>query len=259
MVTTQPMEKLFYNELFYKLISDTSYTSARIIAPLVIQLVNPQSAVDVGCGVAAWLAVFNELGVRDVFGIDGSYVKNKDLMIPHEQYMGCDLNEGSIPLDRQFDLALCLEVAQYLPREKSRLFIKALTKLAPVVLFSSAVPYQGGRLQINERWPHEWAELFREEGYLPVDCIREKIWNNKDVALWYAQNMILYVKESQLDALPRLKEVYQHSSGNQLSMIHPELWNTKMNYIYGDLENGSPRSKVKNLLRRLVFHDEYTS
>jgi SAM-dependent methyltransferase len=259
MTTLSPMKSLFYNELFYKLISETSFDSARIIVPLVLDLLNPKSVVDVGCGVAAWLAVFKGHGIDDVLGIDGEYVKKEDLMIPQEKYLSCDLSTGSLQLNRKFDLAISLEVAQYLPAENSERFIASLTSLAPAVLFSSAVPFQGGPLQVNEKWHHEWAELFRKQGYEPVDCIRRKIWNNKNIALWYAQNMILYIDGDHLEKLQQLKKEYTPASTEQLSMIHPDLWNSKMDFLYGSLKKKGLKNRIKNTLRKIVFHDEYTN
>lgn len=52
------LEKLgeAYYSAFYDDISDGSRASAKIVLPLVRELVNPASVLDVGCGVDAWLA-----------------------------------------------------------------------------------------------------------------------------------------------------------------------------------------------------------
>jgi hypothetical protein len=253
------IEELFHNEVFHSLISDTSLKSARIIIPLVLKILKPNSIVDIGCGVGAWLSIFKEHGIEDLLGIDGHYVNQNTLMIPKEQFSGCDLKKAKININKRFDLALCLEVAQYLPRENSELFITSLTELAPVVIFSSATPFQGGPLQINERWPHEWAAFFQKRGYKPIDCIRKKIWNNKDVALWYAQNMIMYAREDYIHKISELQKEYERSFQEPLSMVHPDLWDSKMNYLYGGLKEKGIKSRIKNFLRKFIFHDEYTS
>ena len=42
-------------------------------------------------------------------------------------------------------MAICLEVAEYLPEDKSDQFVADLVRIAPVVYFSAAIPYQVGQ------------------------------------------------------------------------------------------------------------------
>ena len=55
--------------------------SPKEIIPLLFELINIKSAIDVGCGLAAWLKVLQDFGIDDVMGIDGEYVKQRKLMI----------------------------------------------------------------------------------------------------------------------------------------------------------------------------------
>ena len=58
---------------------------------------------------------------------------------------------------------------------------------AVAVLFSAAVPHQGGWNHLNEQWPQYWAEIFARRRFFPVDCLRERFWNRPNVRWWYAQ------------------------------------------------------------------------
>jgi 2-polyprenyl-3-methyl-5-hydroxy-6-metoxy-1,4-benzoquinol methylase len=151
-----------------------SLRSAHAVLPLVLDLVDVKSAVDVGCGVGAWLSVLKELGVDDVLGIDGDYVEPKDLLIPKRCFTAHDLTQD-FDVERTFDLALSLEVAEHLPPERAHSFVETLARLARVVLFSAAIPGQGGIAHVTERWPDYWAGLFAEHGYVPVDALRYRI------------------------------------------------------------------------------------
>lgn len=53
-----------YPEEFFNNIRDWSINSARVIVPLLIADLHPQSVVDVGCGDGSWLSVFKAVGRR---------------------------------------------------------------------------------------------------------------------------------------------------------------------------------------------------
>lgn len=89
--------------------------------------------------------------------------------------------QESFNLNRDIDLAICIEVAEHLPSKKSDVFIKTVTQSAPVVVFSAAIPNQGGNKHINEQWPDYWKELFQKEGYEKIDALRIILWDNPKI------------------------------------------------------------------------------
>ena len=202
-----------YTQKFYKDQSVGSRRSAEAIVPLVLTLIKPQSVIDVGCGLGTWLSVFKEFGVKDVFGIDGDHVDRSMLQIPNERFTAFDLKKP-IPIDRQFDLVISLEVAEHLPEDCAKTFIHSLTGLGPVILFSAAIPFQGGTNHLNEQWPDYWANHFNDNGYVAVDCLRKKVWQDDQVEWWYAQNILLFSKKDYLASNPLLKGEFEntHSS-----------------------------------------------
>src|SRR5204862_3532668 len=142
-----------------------SLRSARAVVPLVMELVRPASVLDVGCGLGTWLAAFAEAGVADFLGMDGDYVDRAKLKIPAERFRAADLTNPPSP-GRTFDLAVCLEVAEHLPEKASPRLVELLATAAPVVLFSAALPGQGGTRHINEQWPAFWQRLFAARGFV---------------------------------------------------------------------------------------------
>jgi hypothetical protein len=117
-----------------------------------------------------------------------------------------------------FDLCIGLGVAEYLSPQAPRRFVKNLCSLADIILFSDAVPGQGGTNHINERWPSYWAGLFEAYGFEPLDIIRSIIWHDERIEWWCRQNMLLLVNES---GQQRVKGT---NGGTQrlLAIIHPE-------------------------------------
>ena len=194
--------------------------SAAVVLPHVFRLVGPSSVADFGCGGGAWLKVCRELGVQDILGIDGNYVDSQKLGFPREYFFPHDLRDP-IAATRRFDLVISLEVAEHIPLSSCGTFLDSLIRLAPVVLFSAAVPYQGGVGHVNEQWPSYWCDLFEQRGYLPVDCIRRLVWTDKRVDLWYRQNTLLFVSSDYLETSDALRSAYDASKGLPLDVVHP--------------------------------------
>ena len=210
-----------YSAEFFDQQSGGSRRSAQRIVPLVMELVRPRSVVDIGCGVGTWLSVFREHGVSRVLGIDGDYVDRRMLQIPAESFRAADL---SLPLvlNERFDLAISMEVGEHLPPDAGRTLVQTLTRLAPVVLFSASIPHQGGVGHLNEQWPTYWRENFASFGYEVIDCIRKHVWSDSGVQYWYAQDAMLYVERSYLEAHPVLVRERAATSDKQLSLVHPD-------------------------------------
>ena len=216
-----------YTSEFYQLIRKGSASSAEIIVPLVLRCVPARSVVDVGCGEGSWLAVFQTLGVDDFLGLDGDYIDRSRLLIPQEKFRAVDLAEPFF-LERTFDLAISMEVAEHLPPESAEGFIESLARLAPAVLFSAAIPHQGGNNHLNEQWPDRWAALFEVRGYVTVDCVRRRVWRNEAVEWWYAQNTFLFARREVVEGNGALKAEFERTDPNQFRLVHPE------RYLYGE-------------------------
>jgi hypothetical protein len=144
--------------------------------------------------------------------------------VPSNKIILKDLKH-SFEINEKFDLAMSLEVAEHLPKESAEKFIKELTLLSDVVLFSAAIPGQGGTHHINEQYPEYWAEIFKQQKYIPVDCIRPNIWNENGVEFWYKQNLLLFIKEESLVRYPSLAKYAEATYPHYLSRIHPVFFN----------------------------------
>jgi SAM-dependent methyltransferase len=224
-----------YTEAYYRGRQAGSRSSAEAIVPFVFGLVKPSSVVDVGCGTGTWLAVFRELGVEHVLGIDGEHVDRRLLEIPDECFIARDLS-ATINLDRTFDLVVSLEVAEHLPRDHAPYFVRSLLQLGRVVLFSAAIPHQGGRGHVNEQWPEYWAHLFEEHDYVVVDCLRRKVWQDERVQYWYAQNTLLFVAHERLAGDRVLQHMHAETERSQLSIVHPKKYLELVDWCIADRE-----------------------
>jgi hypothetical protein len=198
-----------YTSRFFAHHNDGAHRSAMVILPIVFKCAVIKSIVDFGCGTGTWLRCAADMGLSDIQGLDGEWVLTEDLCIAPHQFRRTDLTKP-VALDRKYDLAICLEVAEHLPASSASTLVDSLTQASDLILFSAAIPNQAGTHHINAQWQDYWVALFGQRGFAASDVVRPEIWGRPDVQWWYQQNTLLFVKGDQ-----RLKR--------SLNMVHPRL------------------------------------
>lgn len=229
---------IIYTNDFYARNKEEIRRSAERIVPIIINLIPCKKVVDVGCGSGIWLKVFQEYGVKEILGIDGDHITSEILVIPNDNFIPVDL-ENPLPLNQEFDLVISLEVAEHISVDRAGVFIDYLASLGKVVLFSAAIPHQGGRGHINEQWPDYWSNLFQEKDYVVIDCLRNKIWNNSDIAYYYRQNIFLFVQRTYLKSnFSQIQiDTWISNGSNCISVVHPGLYiDTTNELLYTKME-----------------------
>jgi hypothetical protein len=212
--------KKIYNETFYKSRDLNTKDSALQVLNQLFTYMKPQSMVDFGCGVGTWVKTGQELGVEEILGLEGDWLDLKHLVIPEENFIHKNLT-SSIDLNKKFDLAITLEVAEHIEAKFSDIFVTNLTKASEVILFSAAIPGQRGSGHVNEQWPEYWIEKFKSKDYIPLDAIRPFIWHNKKIKSWYKQNTILFIHKARLSDFPLLGP-FQNDQKTVWSIVHPD-------------------------------------
>jgi SAM-dependent methyltransferase len=212
-----------YSSAYYEAQGEGSLSSARAILPPLLQAVPVRSVLDVGCGSGTWLKVCKELGATEVLGVDGSVIAGNELKIEAGEFRRQELNEP-FDLGRRFDLVISVEVAEHLLPSVSAQFVRSLAAHGDLILFSAAIPFQGGVHHTNERWQSYWAGLFRDIGFEPVDCVRSRVWADEKVEMFYAQNTLLYVRSASAANYPRLPRGESGTGRAPLDIVHPKLF-----------------------------------
>ena len=188
-------------EVLQKMSNSGALRSARTVIQLLQSCLPIKSVLDVGAGQGAWLSIWYESGVTDIFGIDGEYVDRHHLLIPDKTFIGRDLREP-FDLSRKFDLVQSLEVGEHIPEDNAESFVASLVAHGDVILFSAAAKGQGGDNHVNEQDYEYWRKLFEYHNYKAIDYLRPLIENNRSIEAWYRYNMFLYVSNQKIESLP---------------------------------------------------------
>lgn len=214
-----------YDDAFFNYVNDGATRSARRLLPLLLRETPAVSVLDVGCGQGAWLAIWQELGISDITGVDGNYVNVSRLLIPREAFIPHDLRLR-FDLGRRFDIVQSLEVAEHLPMSSAASFVESLVRHGDLILFSAAPKGQGGDNHVNEQDYEYWRAHFSSHGYVAIDFLRQHLIGDHDIAPWYRFNTLLYASSAivpQLSVTLRDHLVPANESVSDLSPLHYRL------------------------------------
>jgi hypothetical protein len=154
-----------------------------------------------------------EMGISDVFGIDGLELKEPEFLVASSQRAIVDLTTAWA-LGRRFEAALCLEVAEHLHEAHTSRLIDCLAAHTDYIVFSGTCPEHHGQHHVNFEWPAYWQSLFNERHFVCDDGVRWRIWNDDRIEPWYRQNLFVVRRDSTSAGLePRLRAV-----------VHPGVW-----------------------------------
>lgn len=199
------------------------------IVPVLINLFHPRRILDVGCGIGTFLACFKSAGV-DVLGMDGPWV-NKELLyrnISEDEFIEQDLSKP-FHLDTKFDLVLSLEVAEHIEPASADVFVQNLVSAGKVIVFSAAVPGQGGQNHVNEQWLLYWKEKFLQHDFVVHDVLKQYFWNNPHIFFWYKQNMVVVAHKDHVFQNP------MHYNALE-DVVHKEMFAFRLDQISKELE-----------------------
>ena len=231
-----------YEDRFFDYVDIGSSRSARHVIAAVRPHILVRSVLDVGCGRGIWLAEWRRSGIAEVQGVDGSYVSTAELAVPAQYFRALDVSYP-FDLERKFDLVQSLEVAEHIAADCAEIFIDNLCRHGDLILFSAAVPGQGGEHHINEQPYEYWREKFRVRGYRVFDFVRTAVARNRQVEPWYRYNALLFARDNALERLDKAVQRTQIQDSAPVPDIAPLLWR---------LRNATLRQMPSGIVYRLV-------
>ena len=156
----KPLHEIYGPKFFAR--RDKLLWRAEIVCTAVNDVFEPDSVIDVGCGIGEYVQYFeNNLGIP-AWGIEGSgaclpYLVSDKVMI---------LDMRIKQIDRLCsDLVVCFEVLEHIEEEYSDIFIENLTNLSDHILVSAAPPGAGGHHHVNCQSKEYWHKKFLKFDY----------------------------------------------------------------------------------------------
>ena len=212
-----------YDAAFFDYLDRGARRSAARMVPIVAGRLRPRSVLDIGCGRGVWLAAWIAAGIEDCLGVDGDYVDRRHLAIPGERFHARDLAR-SFDLGRPFDLVQSLETAEHIDERFADAFVDNLCHHGRLVLFSAAVPGQGGESHVNEQPPDYWRRKFMKRGFAAYDWPRSAIRGLAAIEPWYRYNTLLFAAGDVAPRLPPAVAATRLDPGIPVPDVAPLVW-----------------------------------
>src|SRR5579863_7895618 len=223
-----------YHRVFFDFVDASAGKSAQQFIELLAERVlseRPVGAViDIGCGRGVWAAEWRRRGVQRVLGVDGDYVSRESLLIPRDSFLATDLSR---PFDvgERFDLVQCLEVAEHVAPQAADTLIDGLVRHGDLIVFSAAVPGQGGEHHVNERHYAYWRDMFVARGYQMYDAVRPLLRNELDVEPWYRYNAFIYANPTGAERLSAEARTHRVAATAPVPDVAPLSWRLRCRAI----------------------------
>lgn len=154
----------------------------------------PQSVLDIGCGLGAYLSRFKEWGVADIVGVEAAEM-GPACLVPGS--VGVHNLERPLALGRRFDLVLCTEVVEHIASRFEGTMIDSIERhAARIIVFSGAQPGQPGIGHVNLRPLSYWADRWAAKGWrvLPWETLSFRALST---LLWFQRNTLILAREDQ--------------------------------------------------------------
>jgi methyltransferase family protein len=132
------------------------------IADVIVRMIAPRTVLDAGCAMGFLVEGLRQRGV-EAWGLDVSEYAI-DRVIPDIRPY-CSVGSVTLPLNRKYDLIVCIEVLEHLTAREGVQAIENFCDHSEDVLFSSTPLDYKEATHFNVQPPEYWAELFAHQRF----------------------------------------------------------------------------------------------
>ena len=125
--------------------------------------IHPKSVLDAGCAIGLLVEALRNRGI-DAWGLDISDYAISQVHPAMRPF--CNIGSVAEPLDKRYDLIVCIEVLEHLPQKESERALANLCQHSDDILFSSSPEDVTEPTHFNVQPPGYWADLFLQRGFV---------------------------------------------------------------------------------------------
>jgi len=152
---------------------------------------NINSVADVGCGTGRYCKCFKDAGIPIVHGYEGT-IGIKEIAV-YDDIMTVDLTKRRW-VDIVYDLVICLEVGEHIPKTYEQVFIDNLCRyVSKDLILSWAVPGQGGAGHFNELSNEYIIKELAKRGFIFDDGASMKLRESSSLK-WFRYTLMKFEK-----------------------------------------------------------------
>ena len=235
----------------------------------IIEQYNPRKVIDVGCAKGFLVSLLRDKGI-EAFGIEVSEYAISEVRDDIRKY--CNLvsilESSEINKLGRYELAVCIEVLEHLPKEFAEEAISNLVGLSDNILFSSTPDDHEEESHVNVQPPQYWISLFKKFGYyidpfisinsIPhslslskLDLIINKFLDNP-----YSKEklQILYGEDLNIDELKKEKNMKLYEILYELFFVN------KKEFEFNEFRNNilDKNRHIRNLEKQIELKDKNT-
>jgi hypothetical protein len=133
----------------------------------------PKTMIDYGSGDGWWSHSFKSIGAEHCFAVELDAIAAEHT--PEDVYfIEHDLRQPLTDLQGKFDLVMCLEVAEHIPKHQAHnaLLATLAKSTGSILIFSAAQPGQPGTGHINPQPVSYWIEAIEKWPYIKLSSER---------------------------------------------------------------------------------------
>lgn len=185
-----------YSKDFHKSIENDEYPQAVRLVEYIGQFMKPSKYIDFGCSTGLYLREVKRQ-LYDITSIGFEFSKDAVNMALCKDVIEFDLTNSLTIKKENNTLGLCLEVLEHIDDSNWKPVLENITKLSDIIIFSAAIPGQGGTGHINCRYKIDWIYRFYTLGWIiDLDKTNHMLNHMKNGYHmgWFSQNAMVLVK-----------------------------------------------------------------
>lgn len=189
------LNQIYPNSYYKHMSRQPAQDDANQLAEILLTIYEPNSIIDLGCGVGRFLKPFEEAGCS-VYGVDAVQAAIDNSVISKSNIEQFDLRDPFYP-EEVADIVLCLEVLEHIPEESANTIVESISRSGSIAVITFARPGQGGKHHINEKKLEYWIDKFEQAGmkYNKKDTAHVQSELNPQDLEWLEKNIIIFEPE----------------------------------------------------------------